>query len=110
MISWACSRSINSELGKHPTTNSRRSGNNSTRCEREHCAEEGILAEANDAKEGEKAKITAKSLKAALMKISKDAADADERAALETYAHMLEQQSEAKARRKVAMPLRTWPE
>ena len=68
----------------------------------EHCAEEGILAEANDAKEGEKAKITAKSLKAALMKVGKDADDADERVALGTYAHMLEQQSEAKARRKAA--------
>ena len=36
------------------------------------------------------------------MKVGKDAADADERAALETYAHLLEQQSEAKARRKAA--------
>ena len=68
----------------------------------EHCAEEGLLAEANGAKEGEKAKITAKSLKAALMEVGKDADDADERAALETYAHLLEQQSEAKARRKAA--------
>ena len=66
----------------------------------EHCAEEGLLAEANGAKEGEKAKITAKSLKAALMNVGKDADDADERAALETYAHLLKQQSEAKARRK----------
>jgi type I restriction enzyme M protein len=66
----------------------------------EHCAEEGLLAEANGAKEGEKAKITAKSLKAALMNVGKDPDDADERAALETYAHLLKQQSEAKARRK----------
>ena len=68
----------------------------------EHCAEEGLLAEANGAKEGEKAKITAKSLKAALIKIRKDADDADERSALETYAHLLKQQSEAKARRRAA--------
>ena len=68
----------------------------------EHCAEEGLLAEANDGKEGEKAKITDKSLKAALMKVGKDADDEDERAALETYAHLLKQQSEVKARRKAA--------
>ena len=68
----------------------------------EHCAEEGLLAQANDAKEGDKAKITAKSLKAALMQVGKDADDAEERAALETYVHLREQQSEAKARRKAA--------
>ena len=68
----------------------------------EHCAEEGLLAEANSAKEGEKAKITAKILKAALMRVGKDADDADERAALETYEHLLGQQSKAKARRKAA--------
>ena len=68
----------------------------------EHCTEEGLLAAANTAKEGEKAKITAKSLKAALMEVGKDADDADERAALETYTYLLEQQSEAKAKRKAA--------
>ena len=34
------------------------------------------------------------------MNVGKDPDDADERAALETYAHLLKQQSEAKARRK----------
>ena len=66
----------------------------------EHCAEEGLLAEANVAKEGEKAKITAKSLKAALMSVGRDADDAHERAALEAYAHLLKQQSETKAKLK----------
>ena len=68
----------------------------------EHCGEEGLLAEANGAKEGEKAKITAKSLRAALIEVGKDADDADERSALETYAHLLDQQSAAKAKRKAA--------
>ena len=68
----------------------------------EHCAEDGLLAEANRAKEGEKANITAKSLKAALMTVGKDADDADERAALSTYAHLLKQQSETKAKVKTA--------
>ena len=68
----------------------------------EQCREEGLLAEANDAKEGENAKITAKSLRAALLRVGKDAEDADERGALEAYAHLLEQQSEAKADRRAA--------
>ncbi len=68
----------------------------------EHCAEEGLLAEAIDGKEGEKVKITAKSLKAALMKVGKDAEYADERATLETYLQLLEQQSGANAKRRAA--------
>ena len=36
------------------------------------------------------------------MRVGKDADDADERGALETYEHLLDQQSKAKARRKAA--------
>ena len=68
----------------------------------EHSAEEGLLAEANSAKEGEKAKITARSLKAALMNVGKNPDDADERQALETYWRLLKRQSETKAKRKAA--------
>ena len=68
----------------------------------EQCTEEGLLAEANDAKEGEEAKITGKSLKAARRKVGKDAEDADERAALGAYAHLLEQQSEVSVKRRAA--------
>ena len=68
----------------------------------EHCTEEGLLAEANDANAGEQAKITDKSLKAALNRVGKASEDANERATLQTYAHLLEQQSGVKAKRRAA--------
>jgi type I restriction enzyme M protein len=68
----------------------------------EHSGEDGLLAEANEANEGEPLKITAKSLKAALKKIGLTPDDADERNALEAYSALLEQHSETKAKRKAA--------
>ena len=68
----------------------------------EQSGEEGLLAEANEASEGEPPKITAKSLKAALKKIGNDPDDVEERQALEDYAALLDQQADAKARLKAA--------
>jgi type I restriction enzyme M protein len=68
----------------------------------EHSGEDGLLAEANEANDGEPLKITAKSLKAALKKIGQTPDDADERKALEAYADLLEQLAETKAQRKAA--------
>jgi type I restriction enzyme M protein len=66
----------------------------------EQCGEEGLLADANEASEGEPPKITAKSLKAALKKIRNDPDYAKERRALEDYSALLDQQTDAKARLK----------
>ncbi len=68
----------------------------------EHSGEDGLLAEANEANEGEPLKITAKSLKAALKKVGRTPDDADERNALEAYSDLLEQHAETKAKRKAA--------
>jgi type I restriction enzyme M protein len=68
----------------------------------EQCGEEGLLAEANEANEGEPPKITAKSLKAALKKIGNDQDDAEEREALKEYAALLDGQANAKAQLKGA--------
>ena len=67
----------------------------------ENSGEEGLLAEVIEG-EGDKQKIAAKAVKARLKEIGKDPLYADERAALEAYADLLEQQSEAKAKRKAA--------
>jgi type I restriction enzyme M protein len=67
----------------------------------EHSGEDGLLAEVIEG-EGDKQKIAKKAIKAQLKEIGKDPLFADERAALETYAALLEQQSEAKARHKAA--------
>ncbi len=67
----------------------------------EHSGEEGLLAEVIEG-EGEKQKITAKALKARIKEIGKDRDYAEERRALEDYAARLEQQTDAKARLKVA--------
>jgi len=71
---------------------------------REEQNEEGelLLAEANEANEGDPPKITAKSLKAALKKVGDDPEEAEACQALEDYAALLEQQSAAKARLKAA--------
>ncbi|HUX42188.1 MAG TPA: class I SAM-dependent DNA methyltransferase [Rectinemataceae bacterium] len=63
--------------------------------------EEGLLAEVIEG-EGEKQKITAKAVKARLKEIGADPLFDEERAALESYAEMLERQTEVKARRKTA--------
>ena len=67
----------------------------------ENSGEEGLLAEVIEG-EGDKQKIAAKAVKARLKEIGKDPLYADERAVLEAYADLLEQQSEAKAKRKAA--------
>jgi len=67
----------------------------------EHSGEEGLLAEVIEG-EGDKQKIAAKAVKARLKAIGNDPLYADERAVLEAYAALLEQQTAAKARRKAA--------
>jgi type I restriction enzyme M protein len=67
----------------------------------ENSGEDGLLAEVIEG-EGDKQKIAAKAVKARLKDIGKDPLYADERAALEVYADLLEQQTAAKARRKAA--------
>jgi type I restriction enzyme M protein len=67
----------------------------------ENSGEEGLLAEVIEG-EGDKQKIAAKAAKARLKEIGKDPLYADERAALEAYADLLVQQTEAKTKRKAA--------
>ncbi len=67
----------------------------------ENSGDEGLLAEVIEG-EGDKQKITAKAVKAQLKEIGKDPLYAEERAALKAYADVLEQQTEAKAKRKAA--------
>ena len=67
----------------------------------EQSCEEGLLAEVIEG-EGEKQKITAKAVKARLKEIGQDPDYAEERQALKTYAKLLDQQADAKARLKVA--------
>jgi len=67
----------------------------------ENSGEDGLLAEVIEG-EGDKQKIAAKAVKARLKEIGKDTLYADERSALEAYADLLEQQTEAKAKRKTA--------
>jgi type I restriction enzyme M protein len=68
----------------------------------ENSGEEGLLAEVIEG-ENDKQKIAAKAVKARLKEIGKDPIYADERAALDAYADLLEQQTEAKAKRKAAL-------
>ena len=67
----------------------------------ENSGEEGLLAEVIEG-EGDKQKIAAKAVKARLKELGKDPLYADERAALKAYADLLDQQTEAKAKRKAA--------
>jgi type I restriction enzyme M protein len=67
----------------------------------EGSGEEGLLSEVIEG-EGDKEKIVAKSVKARLKEIGKDPLYAEERVALTEYADLLEQQAEAKDRRKAA--------
>jgi type I restriction enzyme M protein len=67
----------------------------------EGSGDEGLLAEVIEG-DGEKQKITAKGIKARLREIGRDAAFADERAALTEYQGLLEDQVAAKAKRKAA--------
>ena len=65
----------------------------------ENSGEEGLLAEVIEG-EGDKQKIAAKAVKARLKEIGRDPLYADERAALDEYADLLVQQTEAKSKRK----------
>jgi type I restriction enzyme M protein len=67
----------------------------------ENSGEEGLLAEVIEG-EGDKQKISAKAVKARLKEIGMDPLCADEHVALEAYSDLLEQQSDAKAKRKTA--------
>ena len=67
----------------------------------EQTGEEGPLAEVIEG-EGEKQKITAKTVKARLKEIGRDPDYAEERQALEYYSKLLDQQTDAKARLKAA--------
>ena len=67
----------------------------------ENTGEDGLLAEVIDG-EGDKQTIAAKAVKARLKEIGKDPLYADECAALEAYAGLLKQQTEAKDKRKAA--------
>ncbi len=67
----------------------------------ENSGEDGLLAEVIEG-EGDKSKITVKAVKARLKEIGKDPLYADERAAIESYADLLAQQTKAKAKRKAA--------
>jgi len=67
----------------------------------ENSGEEGLLAEVIEG-EGDKQKIAAKAVKARLKEIGNDHLYADERATLQAYADLLEQQAEPKAKRKAA--------
>jgi type I restriction enzyme M protein len=68
----------------------------------EHGGEDGLLAEANEANEGEPLKINKKSLKAALKKVGQTPDDADELKALEAYKDLLDRQKDANTKRKAA--------
>jgi type I restriction enzyme M protein len=67
----------------------------------EQNGEDGLLSEVIEG-EGEKQKITAKAVKARLKDVGKDPDYADERQALEDYAALLDQQTDAKAQLKAA--------
>jgi type I restriction enzyme M protein len=72
-----------------------------TEMREENSGEEGLLAEVIEV-EGDKQKIVAKAVKARLKEIGTDPLYADERMALEAYFGVLDQQTEAKAKRKAA--------
>ena len=67
----------------------------------ENGGEDGLLAEVIEG-EGDKQKITAKAVKTRLKEIGNDPLYSDERELLAAYADLLEQQTDAKAKRKAA--------
>jgi type I restriction enzyme M protein len=56
----------------------------------EQGGEDGLLAEANEANEGEESRITARSVRAALRKLEDDADSTDEVKALKEYETLLD--------------------
>ena len=67
----------------------------------EGATEDGLLAEVIEG-EGDKAKITAKAIKARLKEIGRDAAFAEERSALKDYLALIDELADVRARRKAA--------
>src|SRR5207245_2588884 len=67
----------------------------------ENSGEEGLLAEVIEG-DGDIQKIAAKAVKARQKEIGHEPVYAEERAALESYAALLDQQTDTKAKRKVA--------
>ena len=68
----------------------------------EQSGEDGLLAEANEANEGEEPRITARSVRVALRKLEDDADSADEVKALKEYEALLDAQADTKVKLKVA--------
>ncbi len=68
----------------------------------EQGGEDGLLAEANEANEGEEPRITARSIRAALRKLEEDTDSADEVKALEEYEALLDAQADTKVKLKAA--------
>jgi type I restriction enzyme M protein len=67
----------------------------------EQGGEDGLLAEANEANEGEPPRITAKSMKEALRKIGDDPDEEDARRALKAYRDLLDKQAETRGRLRI---------
>jgi type I restriction enzyme M protein len=68
----------------------------------EQSGEDGLLAEANEANEGEEPRITARSVRAALRKLEDDVDSADEVKALKEYEALLDAQADTKVKLKAA--------
>src|SRR5262249_36485848 len=68
----------------------------------EHSGEDGLLAEANEANEGEPPKISAKSVRAALKKLGSDQDEAEPIKALTAYSALIDQQTDTTAKIKAA--------
>jgi type I restriction enzyme M protein len=68
----------------------------------EQGGEDGLLAEANEANEGEEPRITARSVRAALRKLEEEEDSADEVTALKEYEALLDAQADTKVKLKAA--------
>jgi type I restriction enzyme M protein len=68
----------------------------------EHTGEDGLMIEANEASDGEPAKVSAKSIKAALKKIGDDPDEAEARQTLEAYSALLDLKDKTKKKLKAA--------
>ena len=68
----------------------------------EHTGEDGLMVEANEASDGEPAKVSAKSIKAALKKIGDDPDEAEARQTLEAYSDLLDLKDKTKKKLKAA--------
>ncbi len=68
----------------------------------EHTGEDGLMIEANEASDEEPAKVSAKSIKAALKKIGDDPDEAEARQTLEAYSSLLDLKDKTKKKLKAA--------